>query len=401
MSVIIQNNGIFRIADITSTTDKLQKGVYLLNFDPDQGYYLSLKEDFKLPKKIYGDHSIIDRWITSFENNTEKNLGIILSGLKGTGKTITAQKFCMETDLPVIIINAAWKGPGFVDFITNPVLGKCIIFVDEFEKIYDIQKDPDCSRDLLSIMDGQYPTNLIFLLTVNNFKINEFLINRLNRVKYRKHYDNLEDDVVNEVIEDLLIDKNHKDSIFDFFDTIGMCTFDLLVNIIKEMNLFNEDAITCGKHLNLEIEPNWYRITEHFGNEDFDCASKKLTLHGDTEIEIRRFDTKHFNKKGIFLSSVFIAKLGRDGNATMEKIGRRMRKLIVKQNVSIHRPLPPDAVVSEPAPNGDIYAEFLNENSEIETFEVIEKDGERYYEDYEIKEFVFTLSPEKITASVF
>lgn len=268
---IIQNGSDFSFADVTAVNDELPKGVYILKQNPmTKQYYLSKKEDFVLPKKIYGDHSIVKRWLTSFENNSEKNLGIILSGLKGSGKTITAQKFCMESELPVILITEAFCGPDFIDFLTNGLLGKCIIFIDEFEKVYDRKDD---AVDLLSLMDGNFPTKLIFLLTVNEFRISEFLVNRLNRIKYRKHYSDLEEEIIDEVIEDLLVNKDHKQSIYDFFERINMRTFDLLVNVIKDMNLFKEDAIACGKHLNLEATSKYYDVYEIVDEEMIACNS--------------------------------------------------------------------------------------------------------------------------------
>lgn len=266
---IIQNGDIFNFSNIPSIHKTLPKGVYMLQTSME-GIYLKKKEDFVLPKKIYGDHSIVDRWITSFKNNSEKNLGILLSGIKGTGKTITAQKFCIDIDLPIIIINAEYAGPAFIDFMTNPELGTAVVFIDEFEKIY---QNKDKQRDLLSLMDGQYPTNLIFLLTANEEIRNDYLINRLNRIKYKKEYFNLEESVMAEVIDDLLVNKEHAESIYDFFNIINICTFDLLVNIIKEMNLFKEDAISCGKHLNLKSEDSYVNITEIYKGKSYECHS--------------------------------------------------------------------------------------------------------------------------------
>lgn len=263
---VIQSGERFTLANITNTFDKLPKGNYMLKFDPREGYYLSKKEDFKLPKKIYGDHSIVNRWLKSWETNSEKNLGILLAGIKGSGKTITAQKFCIDSQLPVIIISEKFTDPDFIDFITSPKLGKSIVFVDEFEKVYPDVRD---QGELLSIMDGNYSTSLIFLLTVNENKINEYLINRLNRIKYRKIYSDLEDDIMEEVINDLLVNKEHKDSIYKFFDKVNMCTFDLLVNLIKEMNLFNEDALQCGTHLNLKPNPKTYSVYEFINGREF------------------------------------------------------------------------------------------------------------------------------------
>jgi hypothetical protein len=281
---VIQSGGRFSFEDVTNTYEQLPAGNYILKYDPRAGYYLNKKEDFELPKKVYGDHSIVQRWLKSWEVNSAKNMGIILSGVKGSGKTITAQKFCVESNLPVVIINENFHGSDFIDFITSPKLGECIIFIDEFEKIYS---NRDTQYDMLSLMDGNYSTSLIFLLTVNEERLNDYLVNRLNRIKYRKAYGDLEFGIMDEVIDDMLINKDHKQSIFDFFDKVNMRTFDLLTNLIKEMNLFNEDAIQCGMHLNLKPERKTYQVFEIFEGAEYECYTTEWTP-GDDEYEFHR-----------------------------------------------------------------------------------------------------------------
>jgi hypothetical protein len=268
---VIQTGEKFSFADITGTYDKLPVGNYMLKYSEREGFFLTKKESFVLPSKIYGDQSIINRWLTSWKNNSHKNLGILLSGLKGSGKTITAQKFCIDSNLPVIIISSGFSGSDFVDFITNPKLGECIIFIDEFEKIYNEYDRDNSQHDLLSIMDGNFSTKLIFLLTVNNENLNEYLVNRLNRIKYRKAYSDLEFETIEAVVDDMLINKSHRQSIYEFFEKVNMRTFDLLTNLIKEMNLFGEDAITCGMHLNLRSHAKHYEVFEIFKGKEFEC----------------------------------------------------------------------------------------------------------------------------------
>ena len=281
---IIQSGNRFTFEDVTGTHHQLPTGNYILKYDQRIGYYLNKKEEFDIPKKVYGDHSIIDRWLKSWEVNSSKNMGIVLSGVKGSGKTITAQKFCISSKLPVIIINETFHGSDFIDFITSPKMGECIIFIDEFEKIY---ANNDTQYDMLSLMDGNYSTSLIFLLTVNEESLNNYLINRLNRIKYRKSYGDLEFEIIEEVINDMLINKDHKQSIYDFFDKVNMRTFDLLTNLIKEMNLFNEDAIQCGMHLNLKPASKFYSVYEICDNLEYECYNTNWTP-GDAEYYLNR-----------------------------------------------------------------------------------------------------------------
>jgi hypothetical protein len=289
---VVQINKIYKLMDITDTFDKVPVGVYTLDYDPrNNEYYLTRQSDFILPSKIYGTNTdIINRWKKSYEVNSDKNMGIILSGIKGGGKTITAQKFCIEMNKPVILINTPYEGSDFISFLVNPKIGECIIFIDEFEKIYN--HDHYSSRDLLALMDGTYQTKLIFLLTVNTYNLGDYFVNRLNRIKYRQDFNDLNTDTMTEVINDMLINKDHTESIHEFFKMINMCTFDLLVNLIKEMNLFNEDALTVGKYLNLRSEPKKYMVYEESGGKDYECRDIIMTP-SDKELIISREDTNY------------------------------------------------------------------------------------------------------------
>lgn len=286
---IIKNGSNYSIVDFDANFEKLPAGNYMLRFNQLKGYFLEEKEGFKLPSKVYGDHSVVYRWLKSWKYNSEKNLGILLTGLKGAGKTITAQKFCIESGLPVIIISEEFFGSDFVNFLTKPEIGEAIIFIDEFEKIYG---DSENQFDILSLMDGNFSTKLIFILTVNSYKINDYLINRPNRIKYVKQYNDLESSIVEEVLEDLLINKEHKDSVYNFFKKVNIVTFDILISLIKEMNLFNEDAIECGKYLNLRSEPRLYQVFEIYEGNEYRCEN--LLMASDaTQIDIQRKSTAY------------------------------------------------------------------------------------------------------------
>lgn len=279
MSVIIQNNSTFSISDITARHEKLPVGVYLLKYDADRGtFYLHKTEEFKLPRKVYGDHSSVDRWLHSFESNSEKNLGVLLSGIRGSGKTVTAQKLCIDSGLPIIIMTEPYSGPAFVEFITSPNLGKFVLFIDEFEKVYNTAKDAAIQDTLLSLMDGMFQTNILFLLTVNQDRLSENLTNRPGRIKYRKHYTSLTDEEMFEVAGDLLQNGEYIDSIPEFFNKVGMCTYDLLISVIKEMNLFNQDAITCGRYMNLIGTPKSYKIYEIRGEKEYELGTTHRNL---------------------------------------------------------------------------------------------------------------------------
>ena len=269
MSTLIQNNKTFSLGNITGSHDKLPVGNYSLQHSDRDGYFLVQQEDFKIPSKLYGDFSFIDRWIKSYQNNSEKNLGILLSGIKGTGKTVAAQLFCNRIGYPTIFITSNYEGPEFEEFISDPKFENSIIFIDEFEKVYERESD---TNSLLTLMDGMYRTKLIFVLTANDpSRINNKLQNRLNRIKYHKLYEKLEDEIIDEIIEDLLIHKEHKQSLLDFIVKFDFITMDVLTSVIKEINVFNEDAMVCASYLNLTEESSYYKVSVIHNGITYKC----------------------------------------------------------------------------------------------------------------------------------
>lgn len=286
MNIVQSGDEIFLVQDMPKIS-KLAKGNYLLKFDPNKGgFYLKKKEDFILPAKIYGDNSIIKRYLNSYKNTT-RNLGVLLSGLKGAGKTVLCQELCVASELPVIIISQGYSGTAFVDFITAPEWGDCIIFIDEFEKVYNDRNEegePTSPSDLLQIMDGGYPTHYLYLLTCNEMRISEFLVNRPGRIRYRKHYNNLSKEVIDEVIADSLKNKKHAKSVHNFLNKLGIKTFDLLTAIIKDMNLYGEDANECGQHFNLDAEKNSYTVHELYEGKKIPFEDAYLSLKDSQNI---------------------------------------------------------------------------------------------------------------------
>lgn len=146
-------------------------------------------------------------------------------------------------------------------------------------------------------MDGGFDTDILFLLTVNELTISTYMTNRLGRIKYKETYESLPEEIMMAVINDLLVNKSEENitSIKKFFDRVNMCTFDLLVTLIKEMNLFNEDAITCGMKFNLVPEQDVYDVVEIFKGKEYQCWPITFNM-GMEHIRICRKSTKHLPK---------------------------------------------------------------------------------------------------------
>lgn len=267
MSQIINNGVTYSLAEFNSVPSQLPNKVFNFRFNPQSGdYYLEETNPITLPEKVYGDMSIVDRYIKSY-NNTSRNLGVLLAGLKGNGKTVMAKYLCQKLNQPIILINESFKcADCAIQFLTNPVLGNCTILIDEFEKVFD---NPDEQLPILSLLDGPYQTHHFFILTVNNKYLNKNLINRPSRIHYVNNFTRLDMKLVEEIANDLVEDKTQIPSVIELVSRIPDLSMDILITIIKDMNLFKESASEVYNAMGLTIEISAINLVQKFKGDAF------------------------------------------------------------------------------------------------------------------------------------
>lgn len=229
--------------------------------------YLQVTSDFDLPPKMYGTgpESRSNRIINTFNSRT-KSTGILLSGDKGSGKTLLSKFVAaklIESGVPVIVINEPWCGPAFNDLIGNIKQPAMVIF-DEFDKVYDC----DDQKLLLTLLDGTVETKKLFVLTTNEGHVDEHMINRPGRIFYHYHYDGLDEDFVRSYATDVLQDKTQMEDLVAVTSAFSSMTFDMLQAMIEDMNRYNETARQVLDCLNVDItaENTSYTIRLFYGD---------------------------------------------------------------------------------------------------------------------------------------
>lgn len=208
-----------------------------------------VSDSFTLPSYLFGDPAKIVHRVTTTFKSRDRNLGVLLSGIKGNQKTTTAKFIANQTDLPVYLITEPFTGAKFQDFLNK--LPMSVIFVDEFEKVYSTD---ELQQEFLTILDGVFQGKKLFLFTTNSTDINQFLKNRLSRIFYHYKFDNLSDEVIDEIIERELKHKEYETSLRTILTTLGNVSIDVLLNFIDEINRFKTDPKDLVKGLNIEIE---------------------------------------------------------------------------------------------------------------------------------------------------
>lgn len=186
MNVVNSGSRFLVYANDVKTYKNLPTGTYNVNFDKMAGFYLTSRNDLTcVEEKIYGNHSRRVKKVFTSYDASERNLGVILSGNKGIGKSVFAKLLAIESikkEMPVIVIDTYYPGiAGFLSSIEQEV----VVLFDEFEKTFAKVEDCDPQVEMLTLFDGFDGGKKLFVITCNNTnQLNEFLINRPGRFHY-------------------------------------------------------------------------------------------------------------------------------------------------------------------------------------------------------------------------
>ena len=229
--------------------ESLPAKIYTVQESMNGLYLEEFADKFEFGFKVYGmETQLIDHIMKTIEN-TNSNLGVLFNGAKGTGKTVTAKIIASKTGLPVILVNAAYSGiSDFISKINSP----CVLLFDEYEK--NFKADRGAGSTLLTIMDGVLngPHRRIFLLTTNNLFIDDNLLGRPSRIRYKKTFGNLQPAVIKEYLDDHLNNKEYAHEILEFMDSLEISTIDILKSIVEELNLHDLPISQWKSFFNVE-----------------------------------------------------------------------------------------------------------------------------------------------------
>lgn len=238
--------------------EKLPVAVYDVMFSQDLGFFLEEREDFDISKYTYDLEKGFHKKVLNTFKSKDKNLGVLLSGKKGTGKTVTAKKICMESGLPVLVVGSKFGGSSFEKFLAG--MGKeFVCFIDEFEKIYKRESGLGGNLDketitMLGIMDGKLPNKVLFVLTSNESYVGKYLMNRPGRIYYHKKYKGLSRDSIKEISDERLNNTSHTEIILKMSEVLGFISIDILLALIDECNLYDIPPNIAMEDLNVTVD---------------------------------------------------------------------------------------------------------------------------------------------------
>ena len=241
---------------------------YQVCFNPNSGFSLEKYAEIKVNEKIYGVHlSKVQKVLRSYAK-FDRNLGVILSGDKGIGKSLFSKLLAIEgikKGYPIIIVNNYI--PGIASYL-NSINQEVIILFDEFDKTFSRSGNEKAQTELLSLFDGIAMGKKLFVITCNNLAgLNNYLVNRPGRFHYHFRFEYPTPEEIREYMEDHLLKSQYKeiDKIISFSEKIYL-NYDCLRAIAFELQ--NEETLEEAiKDLNiLHLTGDHYNLTIHFSN---------------------------------------------------------------------------------------------------------------------------------------
>lgn len=316
MSYFLKSGNTYRVSkkEALDISDTLPAGNYIIQKNEMTGeLYLEKIDSFQPITKVYGDClKNTDRIVNTFMDRPSTT-GVMLTGEKGSGKTLLTKNVCMKLatmDIPTIVINAPWCGDKFNNFIQS-IEQPCAILFDEFEKTYD----NDEQESILTLLDGVFPTKKLFLLTCNDkWRVDSHMRNRPGRIFYMMDFKGLDADFIRQYCQDTLNNKKYIDSVINVGSLFAEFNFDMLKALVEEMNRYNEspqDALTMlnakpefdsGTEYTMEIIHNGKKI-EHgrnkFEGNPLQPKGVSIEFDPDPENEEGDWEYKVFNPNAL------------------------------------------------------------------------------------------------------
>lgn len=365
-----------------SIIEMLSPGIYVVRCNQEEGFFLEKYGNIGIVEKVYGQHQKkIEKAFNAFDN-MDRNLGILLSGDKGIGKTLFLKMLAAEAiqrGMVVIVVDRYYTG---IDAFLIKITQECIILFDEYEKRFGesdntvsvndndfgYNVNPFCSNnsmmslyshqtELLELFDGISGGKKMFVLTCNEIgTINNYLIDRPGRIHYHFRFAYPTPKDIMQYLKDNLKPEYHSEiqtvlnySVFTkiSYDSLRAITFEINSGLgteeaLSDLNI-SRDMKSCPK----------FNVQMHFSNGYVSAMqTNRINFFGDESARIELRYRKRRSKQKLI------------------KVEFLINDLKLNEYSSVFM-LPAEKIQ-------DAYIECQNERDDADAMEMLENDGLEY-----------------------
>jgi len=302
MKLVSFGNTFHVYSDDVHTYDVLPAGYYRIEYDQMSGYSIKkLDHEFEINEKVYGVNQEKVRKVLNSYKLFQRNLGVLLSGNKGIGKSMFAKMLaiaCVKQGLPVISVTN--NTPGLATFLED-LNQEAMFLFDEFDKTFgfrDADKNVDAQSSLLTLFDGTTVlSKRLFVVTCNDlYNLNDFLVNRPGRFHYHFRFDYPSSEEIREYMQDKLDQSqwNQINEIIAFADKVNL-NYDCLRSIAFEMST-GLSFVEAIRDLNIIAEDSYndYDVTAIFNNGETIVAKKqRINMYDDDSCSVYFYVNNH------------------------------------------------------------------------------------------------------------
>lgn len=284
------NHMVIRMNDESNLIDHVPAMVYKASIGRAGIIMIKDRPNFSLPQLRFGKHNARIKQITASYDRHGKSNGVLLHGLKGSGKSLLAEElgnWMIAQDLPVIMVNEP-MGAEELSIIIKAV-GPCMVYFDEFGKIYTEKNERE---RLLPLFSDTSLVGVMFVVTGNEAdEFSDYLVFRPQRFRYNIGFTH---GIDRATMEDILTKMQVAPVLHKAFhayaqENPGKLNFDSLLCVIRE-SAGCKDAIEVADVCEILNVPSFPRMVWHIskvevldeGGEEFEgFGFQFLSQHHD------------------------------------------------------------------------------------------------------------------------
>jgi SpoVK/Ycf46/Vps4 family AAA+-type ATPase len=229
--------------------------------------------ELNLPKKVYStktDDIFKKRIITYFNKANTNTTGVMLAGVKGTGKTVMMKLLAKESGLPIIVVNPDYPEGKLIKFFKSFTTPVCVLF-DEVEKNFKTEY-------MLDFLDGvEKTTQKLVIMTCNDLsQVSQYMQDRCSRIRYLRRYSPDENAAFLPMLADDFGIKNKEEVVKFCKENIKLLSMDNIISFMSEVKMLEDEDISLQEIINImnistENIPTKVSDTVEYDDECDDC----------------------------------------------------------------------------------------------------------------------------------